>query len=127
MSQPFRTQWTIEVAEGVTVRLTGRIVDAAGAGISASALDTLRLTLYEQRTGAILNGRDQADILNTGGGTVSSAGDLVLVLSPADTALVHQSAAVETHVAYLEWTYNSGADRGRAVIEYPVRNLRKAT
>lgn len=127
MSTPFLTTISAEVAEKVTVRITGTIKDHTDTAIPAASLSTLTLTLYEKKSGTIINTRSAANVLNTGGGTVTSGGVLTMVLDPADNALVTQAPATEVHVALFEWTYNSGAAAGRALVEFTVSNFLKVT
>lgn len=127
MTEPFTTLIRTEVGEQVTALITGVIADAAGAALGASAITTLTLTLYEKRTGSILNSRNAVNIKNANGGTVDSSGNLALTLDPADNALLTQAVAHETHVALIRWTYNVGAAAGWAQIEFAVHNQPKIT
>lgn len=124
MSQPFRTIATVEVAEKSTCRITATLTDHSGATLAA--VDTLQLTLYHKRTGAILNARDADDVLNANGGTFN-AGAFGMTLGPDDNALEFQSLGAETHVAQIDWTYNSGTATGRHLVEFVVRNFLKVT
>src|SRR3990167_1632921 len=119
MSQPFLTVIATEAAEKTTLRITGTIQDHTGAALPSASLTTLKLWLYNKRTGV--------NVLNANGGTVTSGGLLTMVLDPADNALESQSLAAETHVAEFEWTYNAGASTGRALVEFNVRNFTKVT
>ena len=123
MLMPFLTVITSEIAEGVTARITGTILDDTGTPIPTAALTTLKLTLFDKRSLAILNSRSAVSVLNTAGGTVDSNGLLTMILSPADNAIVAQSPVSETHVALFTWTYNAGAATGRAQVEFTIANL----
>ena len=127
MSQPFLTVIATEAAEKTTLRITGTIQDHTGAALPSASLTTLKLWLYNKRTGVVLNNRMAVNVLNANGGTVTSGGLLTMVLDPADNALESQSLAAETHVAEFEWTYNAGAATGRALVEFNVRNFTKVS
>ncbi len=125
MADPWRTTITTTFPEASTAILTGTIRDGAGNAVPAASLTTLALTLFDRATGTVINSRNAVSILNTNGGTVTSGGVLTLTLSPSDMALVSQSAAQETHVAFLRWTYNAGADAGEQEVVFTVTNLAK--
>lgn len=126
-TEPFRTILSVEVGEAATAILRGTIRDAAGTALPGSAIGALTLTLYELRTGSILNSRNAVSIKNANGGTIDSNGDLTLTLSPADNAMLTQAVAHETHVALIRWTYNGGADAGWAQVDFRVHNQLKIT
>lgn len=124
MSEPFRTIVTREVGEATTAQIEGTITDAADGALAA--VNSLTLTLYEKKTGTILNSRNGGSILNENGGTFA-AGVVTLTLSPADNALLSQAVAHETHVALIRWTYNGGGDAGWAQVEFVIHNQVKIT
>lgn len=127
MSQPFLTTVTAESPEQVTVQITGTIKDHTDTAIPLASLGAVTLTLYDKRTQTILNSRSEGSIKNANGGTITSGGALTLVLDPDDNVMASAGAGVETHVAQISWTYNSGTATGRALVEFPIRNLAKVT
>jgi hypothetical protein len=113
------------VPEQTTVRITGAIVDEAGAALGSTTLTTLTMTLYSRTTGLPLIGAAQQNILNTGKGSIDGTGNFVLTLPPSDNAIVSTPApAVEPHEILLEWTWPSGK-AGKHRIQFSVRNLSK--
>jgi len=126
-TQGYLTVVTDLTPEGVTATITGTIKDTSTppVAIPAASLATVTLTLYNKSSGTVLNGRSETNIKNANDGTVDSNGLLALTLTPADNALEAQSGSKETHVAQITWTYNGGASTGRALVEFPVANLRK--
>lgn len=127
MGQPFLTILPSEVAEKSTVVLGGTITDDAGVGIPAASLTSLKLWLYHQRTGAIINSRDGQSVLNTNGGAVGANGVLTLTLGPLDTVLESQALPFSVIVGEFEWVYNAGATTGRAAMQFTVRDFVKVT
>lgn len=121
----FQTTITETVPEQVSVRITGVIKDEAGNGVPGANLTTLTLTLYDSSTESIINSRNDSDINGVNGGSVDASGNLVMKLSPADNALIGTGDS-EKHIALIEWTYNSGADTGRAEVIFTVANLKRA-
>jgi len=124
---PIRHRLPCEVPEGASLQLTTTVRDLALVGIPAADLDMLVLTLFDEQTGEILNGRDHQDILGTNGGDINAAGGLVLTLDGADNPIVAGARASELHVALIEWTWTVDAVTydGKAEIAFIVRNLSK--
>lgn len=113
------------ICERTTTLLQLQLTDENDEAIAKASLSTLTLTLYERKTATILNGRDQSDILDDNGGTVSSTGLLDLILDDNDNALATQASKVaEDHVALIEWTWSSGTRFGKKEITFTVANQR---
>lgn len=132
MAKPFETDLTAPtyvIAEQTTRFLEFQLLDENDSGIPAAELQSLTLTLYDPRTGAIINSRDDMSVLNANGGTVDAQGNAVLELGPADNVIVGQNAGLvqEDHVALLEWVYEAGTRQGRHLIFLRVENLAKVT
>jgi hypothetical protein len=123
------TRTTLEevVPEGATAKLTGTIV--AEDGVTGFLPASLTLTLFNRDDGAIVNNVSAVDILNTGRGTVSGAGALVLELYPADNVIVNTRAGktTEDHIALLEWAWNVGSRKGKHEIAFTVGDYLKVT
>ncbi len=122
-----RTTLSAIFAEGKTAKITAVIKDEDGIGIDVANLDTVTLTLFNDRSKAIINSRNQSNIKNTGGGTIDSSGNLTLVLGAADMAILATSNDAERHVAFIEWTYSAGAKFGGHEIAFTVANLAKVS
>jgi hypothetical protein len=108
-----------------SVVLRGTFVDNATppAPIPGTALTTATLTLYSEKTAAIINGRDHVDIK----GNVDAQGRLVLPLDPADTAIV-DGQSPEYHRALLEWSWMATTlQRGSWEIRIIVRDVTLVT
>lgn len=124
-----RTTLATTYAEKATLYLTATITDTDGVTALADAdtiLTTLTLTLYELRSGTVINSCTARNILNLNGGTVSSAGALEIRLDAADMACLG-TASSEVHVALLEWTWGSPVKAGKHEIAFTVTNLLKVT
>jgi hypothetical protein len=80
--------------------------------VPAGSLLTLKLTLWDRKTGTIINGRNEQNVLQAAGVTVNAEGHLIWVLSPEDNAHIAGDGTVETHVALWEWTYGSPVRTG---------------
>lgn len=122
-SLPFRTRIGPVLAEGVSPRLTATITDETGAPVPAANLSTLKLTLYDLISDAIVNGRDKVNVLNANGGTVDAQGLFTWQGSPADTAMGTPEGDNTIRVALLEWSWAGGSRVGRHEVMFEVRNL----
>lgn len=85
--------------------------------LPALAIQTLTLTLSDVKTGGIINGRDQTNVLNLNGVTYDNTGGtaaLEWVPLPADNPFVGvnpsvEDGALELHQAIFEWTWSDGS------------------
>ncbi len=117
---------TFTVNEFTTAKFTGQLVDENGAGIPANVLTAFTLTLYDQLTGAIINGRNAQDVRNNNGVTVDGNGNVVWLLSPADNGTVTTSLPTELHVALWQWAWGTGKE-GKQEVGIRVTNLNFVT
>jgi hypothetical protein len=118
---------SVRINEGSTGKITGTIVDASEAGVAGDELTSATYTLYDYVTGAIINGRENIDVLNANGATISSSpgteGYFVIPLSAADNVILNSSRPSEEHVALLKFTAPGVA--GSSEIKFAVRNVKK--
>lgn len=114
-----------DVIERTTVRYTAKLVDDQGNAIPASSLTTMTLTVYDKKTGNILNSRDDQNVLNANNVTIDVNGAFEWIIQPADLAIVNTNLANESHIALFEWSWNSGTRFGKQEIELSVKNLTK--
>lgn len=107
------------VAERGTCLLTTTLKSETGAALPGSSLATCELTLYDERTGEVLNGRVNQDIK----ALVDGAGLLSLLLTDADHLVIDDLRQIETHIGLVKFTYGSPVKQGRQEFELNVRNL----
>ena len=85
--------------------------------IASSSINTLTLTLYNEKDGEILGSRSQQTVLNTNNVTIATtAGTLTWIMQPADNEIVDATlhdGQFERHIALFEWFWNNGTRRGR--------------
>jgi len=115
----------ITIQEGESCNLKGTLKDTGGDTISSPA--TLTLTLYDESTGVIVNSRNEQNVLNLNGGSVTS-GNYVIELDSSDTQIVGSLTEGErqVRVARLSFTWNDG-DGIRTGIEefsFPIQRLK---
>ena len=104
------------VQEQTTTLLTPPItlLDEYGNAINPSSLLTLTLTLYDEATATLLNGRNAQNVLNQSGTgvTVATGGVLNWIMSPADNTIIDPYIPVgehERHIALFRWTWTDGS------------------
>lgn len=110
--------------EGASGRVTGTLIGADGVTpIPGSTLTTLTATLYaDDDAHTIINGRNNQSILGVNGGSVDEFGAFVLILAPADNAILNADLPVERHTLLIQWTWPTNqAGKFEAIL--PVRNL----
>jgi hypothetical protein len=99
-------------APGTTPEYSGVLVDANGNPIAGSQLTTLTLSLVDTVTKAVVNSCTDANILNTGRGTIDALGNLKINFLKTDTQLLDTTHKREYRSAVIIWTYNAGAGVG---------------
>lgn len=115
---------TFNFLERASGRITGTLVGADGVTpIPGSTLTTLTATLYtDDDAHTIINGRDNQTILGANGGSVDEFGAFILVLSPADNAILDDALPDERHTLLIQWTWPTNqAGKFEAILA--VRNL----
>lgn len=87
--------------------------DENGTIMSGDVLQSLRLTLYDLRSGISVSGRTNQDVLNAHEVTVDTGGRVVWRWLPADMAIVNPNYATEIHVALFvaKWLDSLGTQR----------------
>lgn len=115
------------IPEKSTSRLSFTVEDEDGNAIAGSSLDTLTVTLYNDRDESSINSRDGTDILGTNGGSVDGSGNGEWKMEELDNPIVQSGLNTEDHTALFKWTYNSGADTGYHRVRLRVANLVKVT
>lgn len=112
------------VAADTTPNYLGNFVDQNGNPIPAVDFTTCVLTILDTATGDTVNGCYQANILNTGRGTIDNEGNLTITLEVGDTDMgeVPAAASVQRSLV-IQFTYNSGASAGAHRANITIRNL----
>lgn len=121
--------WKIdcEVPERSTAFLSGTLVDEFGDAIPDDALDSFEGTLYDEKSGEILNEFEHVDLLTDPRCSVS-AGVVALRLDDVDNAIINEVRAKEQHIVLLEWAWtpdDSIQRFGKAEVAFTVKNLAK--
>ena len=96
-----------------------------GTVLTPAALETLTLTLYDIESDDIVNGLEDADILNVGRGTLDTNGHLVVALESADNPILTATNDLERRKALIVGTWNTGKGRTSQEVIYSVRNIHR--
>jgi len=115
------------INERTTRRINFKVLDEDGVGIPAASIDTITVTLFEERDEAFINSRDHVDIKNTNGGELDRNGEDGLggwTMDPEDNQIVRTASKEEEyHIALFEWTYSAGNKDGKQPVRLKVLNL----
>jgi hypothetical protein len=115
------------IPEGSVALLSFVVNDEEGNAIAGTSLDTLTVTLYNDRNEAIINGRSGTDILGANGGSVDGSGNGEWLMDELDNVMVQTGLPYEDHTAEFTWTYSSGTKTGRHRVGLRVANFVKVT
>lgn len=115
--------------EQTTGWYTATIKDEKGVALvgADSALVTLKLSLFDEATGQIINSRSNQNVLNANGVTVWADGSLSWRLDPADNAIVNPAKRTERHIAEFSWTWGTPTKTGRHKVVIDVENFSGAS
>ncbi len=97
----------VTINSGESCNLSGTLKDTAGATITS--ISTLKLTLFDESSGAIINSRKNQDVNGANGGTFSS-GTFTIELDGSDTTAVGdiEETKTQNRIARIQWSYSDG-------------------
>jgi hypothetical protein len=121
-SKSFHT--TDELESGA---LSYTLVDETGAAVALASITAMLMTLYDEKTGAIINSRNAQDVLNTNQCTFhATTGAFAWAPLPADMAMSSGSTqATERHIAQIRTTWTSGTKAHTHLAYFTVGNIVK--
>lgn len=100
-----------DIRAGSSSKITFTLKDAAGVAVPAASVVTLTLSLYNTKTDAVINSRDNQNVKGVNGGTVVDGGGTI-VLGAADNPLQLSTLQSEPHTALLKFTTANEAGSG---------------
>jgi len=115
------------VREKTTRRYTAALKDETGAAIGGGVISSLKLTLYNRADGAIINSRNQQNVLNANGVTIDDSGNLTWTIEPADNPIIDATLSYEEHIALFELGWSSDAKKNNHEFIIRVENVNKVT
>jgi len=86
----------------------GQLVDETGTPVPASVLTSGVLTLYDLRSGSIINGRNGQNILNANNVTIDASGNITWTMAPTDHPFLGgppNPTSVERHIAFFTFVW----------------------
>lgn len=114
------------VNEGATALYKAQLVDELGVNISLDAISEITLTLYDDLSTNVINGRDGQNILNANDVAISSTGAVAWDVQALDDAIVNPGLESEVHVALFKGKYGaSGLKSFNHEFRFRVVNLNK--
>lgn len=114
------------IDEGESAIITASFYDADNVQIPKSAFTSLEVTLYNKSDGAVINTRENQDIIDANGGYLTDVGVLTLKLGPLDNIIIDADCQEEDHIVRLKWTWvDADLDTLTVIKEWKitVRNL----
>lgn len=119
------------VYEETSAEYSATLKDEDSAVIPLADLTTLTLTLYDERTAAIINSRTAQNVLNLNNVTVHATSGLVTwEIQPADNVIIDltlRHGQSEPHVAQFDFTWDTGTKAGRHIVVLEVEQSLKIT
>ena len=97
----------VTINSGESCNLSGTLKDTSDATITL--ISTLKLTLFDESSGAIINSRKDQDVNGANGGTFS-AGTFTIELDGDDTVAVGdiEDQQTQNRIARIQWSYSDG-------------------
>ena len=97
----------VTINSGESCNLSGTLKDTDGATITS--ISTLKLTLFDESSGAIINSRKNQNVNGANGGTFSS-GTFTIELDGSDTTAVGdiEDTKTQNRIARIQWSYSDG-------------------
>lgn len=127
MSNP-AISFAIRVNELSTFLWEGTLKNEFGVALGPTDLATLTCTLVDEDTGAIINGRDNQNVLNANNFTLTTASisNISWDTPEADNPIIDDTKETEIHIATIKWTFASNAAfGGKKVIAIRVVNIQR--
>lgn len=112
---------TQAIPEGSSRRYSATLTDVDGVTLTPGQVSSIRFSLRDARSNAVVNGRYRQEVRNANGGTLNSAGLFALVLNPQDTVAIGTSH-FQLRRATFEVTYVSGVENHE--VTFYVENLK---
>ena len=114
---------SFNVRENSTAKYTAVLKDENDVAVPAANLNTFILTLYNLADLAIINSRDDQNVLNANNVTVDSSGNVVWIMKQLDNPIIDDTLEYETHVGLFQFTYATGTKGGNHEVHFLVENL----
>ena len=117
------------VTEGTTPELTFTLADSAGTAVALSAIDSITMTVIEEKSGSTVNSRSAQDVKNTNNCTYhATSGLFTYDLQPGDVAIENATdnpiGSIERHLITVTFVWDSSAESISKQFLLQIRNLK---
>jgi hypothetical protein len=103
------------------------LLDEDGVYVPGAVITTATLTLYDLKSGKIINSRNAQNVNQANGVTISSLGVVTWTMVPADNAIIDDRMATEVHVAVFDFRWDGGTSRAVHEVRFLVKNIGMVT
>ncbi len=111
---------TQAIPEGSSRRYQAQLLDADGVEVQAGTVTSIRFSLRDASTNAIVNNRDRVEVRNSNGGTLTASGVFALTLGGGDTISIGTSK-MQKRRALFEVTFLAGVENHE--VTFYIENL----
>lgn len=119
---------TVNVQERTNGAYEATLLDEDGVAISLASIDSITLTLIDEDSGDVVNGRSAQNVLNANGGTMHATSGLFRwEWSPADTAIVGSAPPGDPERHLATFTVTAGGTQDHREVVLVITNLRSVT
>lgn len=119
------TKFTDVIDQGSTFSYSVQLLDSAGGSIADTDFSAITATLVDETTGAVINDRQDQDILNDNNFTLSATALLAWNGQAGDSVFVDptQTRKLEWHRLVITFTFDvgGGTEVGIHEVRYPVQ------
>ena len=120
------------IDEGTTASLTCTLANSAGTAVALSAIDSITMTVIEEKGGTTVNSRSAQDVKNANNGTYhATSGLFTFDLQPADVAIENATdnpiGSIERHLITVTFVWDSSAESISKQFLLQIRNLRSVS
>ncbi len=119
---------TLYIDEGTGAIYTATLEDSGGTAIPLANITSITLTLYNVADAAIINSREDQNVLNQNNVTINAtSGLLTWTMQAADNPIIDVTLAWEHHRALFEYTFSGTGTPGKSEAQLMCRNLTLVT
>lgn len=115
---------TVTVPAGASGRFTTQLLDESLQPVPAASLLTATLSLYDAKTGTVINTWDKKNALNANGVTIDASGNVAWTFTPSDMVIVTDESIIEDHYALFLFGWGVNPVKGYPLqVKFRVQNI----
>ena len=117
------------IDEGTTASLTCAVADSSGTAVPLSAMNSITMTVIEEKGGTTVNSRSAQDVKNANNCTYhATSGLFTFDLQPGDVAIENATdnpiGSIERHLITVTFVWDSSAESISKQFLLQLRNLK---